>query len=120
MIKHTCGKRRGAMAVGAIVHGENMIRRLTNGSRTVVARGAIAGDVHMIEDRGSKRCGGMAEMTVLCSWYMVCRRILTRSVLTVVTTVAGVGNALMIKHTRGKTGGVMTHPAIPSSGNMID
>ena len=80
---------------------------------------AITGDVHMIEDRWPERRGDMTKMAVLSGRYMVFCRILTSSVLTVVTAFTRRGNTLVIKHTGGKTDGVMTHPAILGSGNVI-
>ena len=118
VIKHPSGKLTGVMTHPAILGGGNVRSRLAYGGRTIMAGCAIAGDVHMIKDRWSKRCGGMAQMTVLGGWHMVCRRFLTRSILTVVTTFASTGNALVIKHTGGETGGVMTHPAILGGGNV--
>ena len=72
----------------------------------------------MIEDRWSKRRGGMAKMTVLSGWYVAGCRILTSSVLTVMTAFTRSGYALVIKHTSGETSGVVTCPAILGSRNM--
>lgn len=118
VIKHSGSKTTGVMAHPAILGCGNVSRRLAYGERAVMAGCAIAGDVHMIEDRWSKRRGGMAEMTILGGWYMVCRRILAGGVLTVVTAFTRSGNALVIKHTAGEIGGVVTHPAILGSRNM--
>ena len=61
----------------------------------------------------------MAEVAVLCGWYMVHRRIFAGGVHTVMTAFAGNGNTLVIKRTGGKTVGVMADPAVLGSGDMI-
>jgi hypothetical protein len=119
VIKHASGKTSGVMAHPAILGSGDVIYRLAYGRRTVVAGDAIAGDIHVIKDRRTKRCSGMAKVAILVSGHMVYRRILTGGVLTVVTTFACIGNVLVVKHTGGKTRGVMTYPTIRGSGNVI-
>ena len=60
----------------------------------------------------------MAEVTVLAGGHMIGCRILADGVLTVVTPFAGDGHALVVKHTGGKTIGVMAHTAILGRGNV--
>ena len=49
MIKHAGGKCRGAMAVGAIVGGGNMVHRFSDRRHSVMAGGAVIHDARMTE-----------------------------------------------------------------------
>ena len=119
VIKHRGEKTGGAMTHTAILGSGYVRHRLTYGCCAVVAGGTIITDARVVEYRRKKRRGGVAKVTILVGWQMVYCRILTRGKLTVVTTVAAIGNALMIKHTGGETGGDMAHRAIFCGGNMI-
>ena len=65
MIKHPGGKTIGVMAHTAILGRGNVIYRLTNGCRAIVAGGTITGDIHVVENRRTKCRGRMAKVAIL-------------------------------------------------------
>ena len=85
--------------------------RFANSRGAVMTTGAIAGDTVVIEDRRTKRCRVMAEMTILCGRHMVHRCILTDGIDPIVTAGAVVGHAGVIKHPAGKATGIMAMAA---------
>ena len=119
MIKHRTNKRSGVMTDTAIFSCGNVRIRLANGRRAVVARSAIATNTRVVEYRGTKRCGGVTEITILISGQVVYGHLLTGSKLTVMTSIAAVAHAGMIKHTRGETAGDMAYGTILCGGDMI-
>ena len=119
MIKHRTDKGSGVMTDAAIFRRGNVCTRLANGRRAVVARSAITTDARVVEYRGTKRCCGVTEITILISGQMVYGRLLTDSKLTVMTTVAAVAHAGMIKHPGGETAGDMAYGTILRGGDMI-
>ena len=72
----------------------------------------------MIKDRRKERRCVVAEVTVLGGGHMVHRRILTDGIDPIVTSSAVVGDASVIKHTGGKSTGIVAHPTILGSGDM--
>ena len=65
VIKNTGGKTIGVMAHTAILGRGNVIYRLTNGCRAIVAGGTITGDIHVVENRRTKCRGRMAKVAIL-------------------------------------------------------
>jgi len=121
MIKHRTNKGGGVMTDATILGGGNVRTRLSRGIRirAIMAGGTVTRDALVIEDRGTECRGGMAEVTILSSGQVVGGRILTGGKLAVMTTVAAIAHAGVIKHAGGKTAGDMTHGAVFCRGNMI-
>ena len=67
MIKHTRGKRRGAMAARTIFCGGNMIHRFASGRCTIMAGSAVIHDTGMIEHRVEKTTGDVTDTAILRS-----------------------------------------------------
>ena len=87
VIKHPGGKSTGVMAHAAIFRRWDVRGGFARGDRTVMAGCAIADDVLVIEDRGTKRRGGMAKVAILRGRQMVGCCIFAGSVLAIVTTI---------------------------------
>ena len=73
VIKYPASKLTGVMTHSAVLGSGDVIYRLTNGCRAIVAGCAITGDIHVIEDRWSKCRGSVTKMAILLSGYMVSR-----------------------------------------------
>ncbi len=65
VIKYAGGKSVGVMAYPAILRGGDVRCWLTGGCRAIVARGATAGDTGVVENRRTKRRGGMTKVAIL-------------------------------------------------------
>ena len=112
VIKHPSGETAGVMAHPAILCSGNMRSGLIYGECAVMACNTIACDAIVIEDRRPKYRRRMAKVAILVSGQMVYCRVLTRSVLAVVTAITASCHTLVIKHAGAKTGGDMAHGTI--------
>ena len=107
----------GAVTVLAQRVGLDMGGVLAGGFGAVVAAGAIAGDVGVVEDRAAPVVGGMAVVTRVAAGDMIGR--FTDRSGAVVAGEAGAGNTGVIKPGTTKAGCTVAVVAVATAGHVV-